>query len=55
MTKFIWALIGLLVGSWVVGFVLKIAEDTIHLLLVAAGILGIVNLMRGSQSGPATE
>ncbi len=56
VTKLIWSLVGLLVGSWVVGVVFKIAEDFIHFLLVIAGILGIGNLvlqMRGK--GPATQ
>jgi hypothetical protein len=55
LTKLIWSLCGLLVGSWIVGIVFKIAEDAIHILLVIAGILGIFNLVRGSERGPATE
>ncbi len=56
MTKLIWSLVGLLVGSWVVGVVFKIAEDFIHFLLVIAGILGIGNLLLQSRNkGPATE
>jgi hypothetical protein len=55
MSKFIWSVIALLVGSWIVGVVLKIAEGAIHLLLVVAAFLGIINVVRGRGAGPATE
>ena len=54
MAKIIWALVGLLLGSWVVGVVFKIAEDIIHVLLIPAALLGVFNVMRGRQK-PATE
>ncbi len=54
MSKTIRAIIGLLLGSWVVGVIFKIAEDVIHILLVPAALLGAFNVWRGIQK-PATE
>jgi hypothetical protein len=54
VSKTIWAIIGLLLGSWVVGVIFKIAEDVIHILLIPAAMLGVFNVWRGLQK-PATE
>jgi hypothetical protein len=55
MTKIIWALCAVLGGFWIIGVVFKLFEDVIHFLLVIAGILGIFNIVRLVNRGPATE
>jgi hypothetical protein len=54
--KLVWAVVGVLFGTWLIGVVLKLADGLFHLLFVFAGILGTFNLVRMvSKRGPATE
>jgi hypothetical protein len=55
MTKIIWGLCAALGLFWIIGVVFKLFEDVIHFLLVIAGILGIFNIVRLLNRGPATE
>ncbi|GIN70910.1 hypothetical protein J14TS2_13850 [Bacillus sp. J14TS2] len=43
----LWTIIGLLIILWVLGLVTKIGGALIHILLVLAVIVFIVNLFRG--------
>ncbi|SET94401.1 lmo0937 family membrane protein [Paenibacillus sp. NFR01] len=43
----LWGLIGLIVLLWLFGFIFHVAGGLIHLLLIVAGILFIINLFRG--------
>lgn len=43
----IWGLIGLLVLFWVIGFVAHVGGGLIHLLLVIALVLVVINLITG--------
>lgn len=49
MGGILWALIGLLVLFWVVGFIAKIGGAIIHFLLVIALILFVINLIFGRK------
>ena len=46
----LWTLIVLLLLFWVVGFALNVAAGMIHILLVIAAVLFIVNLVRGRSA-----
>ncbi|WP_280770236.1 lmo0937 family membrane protein [Salipaludibacillus daqingensis] len=43
----IWTIISILLLFWIVGFALEIAGGLIHLILVIALIVFIVNMIRG--------
>jgi len=43
----LWTIIGLLVILWILGLVTKIGGALIHILLVLAVIVFIINLFRG--------
>ncbi len=47
MAGILWAIIVLLVIFWIVGFTMHLAGGLIHLVLVIAVILLIVNLITG--------
>lgn len=48
----LWGLIALLLILWIIGFLLvHVASPLIHLLLVIAVVVFIVNLVRGRNSG----
>ncbi|RHW42204.1 lmo0937 family membrane protein [Neobacillus notoginsengisoli] len=42
----LWTIIGLLVLFWVLGLVFKVAGGLIHLLLIAAVVLFVVNFFK---------
>jgi uncharacterized protein DUF5670 len=46
----LWTILGLLVLLWLLGFVSHIGGVLIHILLVAALVLFIVNLLTGSRT-----
>lgn len=46
----LWTLVVLLLILWVLGLAFKIAAGAIHILLVIAVVLIIVNLVRGSRT-----
>ncbi|MCJ7840290.1 lmo0937 family membrane protein [Lederbergia sp. NSJ-179] len=43
----LWTIIGLLLVLWILGLVTKVGGALIHILLVVAVIIFIVNLFRG--------
>ncbi|WP_150265799.1 lmo0937 family membrane protein [Paenibacillus tepidiphilus] len=43
----LWGLIGLVVVVWLFGFIFDIVGNLIHLLLLVAGVLFVINLFRG--------
>ncbi|MFP4977458.1 lmo0937 family membrane protein [Paenibacillus sp. CN-4] len=43
----LWGLIGLLVVCWLLGFIFNVVGNVIHLLLVVAVVLFLINLFRG--------
>jgi hypothetical protein len=46
----LWTIIGILVVLWLLGFSFHIGAGLIHLLLVVAVILFVVNLISGRRS-----
>jgi hypothetical protein len=46
----LWTLIGLLLLFWILGFAFHVAGGVIHLLLVIALVLFLVNLMSGRRT-----
>ena len=46
----LWTLIVLLLLFWVLGFAFDVASGLIHILLVVAVVLFIVNLVRGRSA-----
>jgi hypothetical protein len=49
--EMLWAILAALVILWLLGFSFHIAGGLIHILLVAAVIILIINLWRGRDSG----
>ena len=47
----LWAILAVLVILWLLGFSFHIAGGLIHILLVAAVIILVINLWRGRNSG----
>jgi hypothetical protein len=45
----LWTLIVLLLLFWVVGFLFDVAGGVIHVLLVIAAVVFLVNLIRGKR------
>jgi hypothetical protein len=43
----LWTIVGILVVLWILGLILEFAGGIIHVLLVIAVIIVIVNLVRG--------
>lgn len=50
MGNIVWTLAGLLVLFWIIGFVAHVGGGLIHLLLVAAVIVVLFNLITGRRS-----
>lgn len=50
MANLIWTLIGLLILFWLIGLIAKVGGAIIHVLLVIALILLILNLITGRRS-----
>ena len=48
----LWTLIVLLLLFWVLGFAFDVAGGIVHILLVIAGILFLVNLISGRRTVP---
>ncbi|WNB92341.1 lmo0937 family membrane protein [Bacillus sp. NEB1478] len=46
----LWTIIGILVVLWLLGVVFKVAGGIIHILLVIALIVFLINLFRGRKS-----
>ncbi|WP_342560993.1 lmo0937 family membrane protein [Paenibacillus sp. FSL R7-0345] len=47
----LWGLIGLVVLLWLFGFIFNVVGNLIHLLLIVAVVLFLVNLFRGRSRG----
>ncbi|MBS4178508.1 lmo0937 family membrane protein [Lederbergia citrea] len=47
----LWTIIGILVVLWLLGFITKVGGGLIHILLVAAVIVFIFNLISGRRTG----
>lgn len=43
----LWGLIGLVVLMWLFGFIFHVMGNLIHLLLIVAAVLFVINLFRG--------
>lgn len=50
MGKLLWIIIVALIAFWLLGFLLEVGGGLIHLLLVIAGIIFIVQLLTGRRS-----
>jgi len=50
MGNIIWTLVGLLVLFWILGFVGHVGGGLIHLLLVIAIVLAIINFIAGRSA-----
>ena len=50
MGKILWIIIVALIAFWLLGFLLEVGGGLIHLLLVIAGIIFIVQLLTGRRS-----
>ncbi|MBT2757390.1 lmo0937 family membrane protein [Mesobacillus foraminis] len=46
----LWTIISILLGLWVLGLIFDIAGGIIHILLVIAAIVFIVNFFKGRSS-----
>lgn len=47
----LWAIASILIVFWLLGLIFHVASWAIHLLLVAAVALIVINFVRGSRSG----
>lgn len=47
----LWTIIGILVVLWILGLITKVGGALIHILLVAAVIVFIINLITGRRTG----
>ncbi|WP_108721960.1 MULTISPECIES: lmo0937 family membrane protein [Paenibacillus] len=43
----LWGLIGLVIVAWLLGFIFDVMGGLIHILLIVALVLFVVNLFRG--------
>ncbi|WP_153732296.1 lmo0937 family membrane protein [Sporosarcina obsidiansis] len=50
MARLLWLIIVVLIALWLVGLVMKIGGGFIHILLVVAGIIFILQLLTGRRS-----
>ena len=50
MGKVLWFIIVLLLAFWIIGFAMKIGGGLIHLLLLIAGIIFVIQLVTGRRS-----
>ncbi|MCR2823090.1 lmo0937 family membrane protein [Lederbergia panacisoli] len=46
----LWTIVGILVVLWLLGFIAKIGGALIHILLIAALVLFIFNLVAGKKT-----
>ncbi|MBS4220810.1 lmo0937 family membrane protein [Bacillus sp. FJAT-49711] len=46
----LWTIIGILIVLWLLGFIAKIGGALIHILLIAALVLFIFNLITGKKT-----
>ena len=51
VTCMLWTLAGILLVLWILGLIFKVAGGIIHILLVIAAIIIVVNFIRGRASG----
>lgn len=51
MASLLWTIIVVLFVLWLLGFAMHIAGGLIHLLLIVALVLIVVNLLTGRRSG----
>ncbi len=49
MARILWIVLGVLLVLWLIGFITKFAGGLIHILLVVALILLVVNLVTGRK------
>lgn len=45
----LWTIIGILLAIWIIGLVFKVAGGLIHIILVIAGIIFIIQLFTGRR------
>ncbi|MBE1555141.1 lmo0937 family membrane protein [Sporosarcina limicola] len=50
MGRFLWFIIVALIGLWLLGLFFKIAGGLIHILLIIAGIIFVIQLISGKRS-----
>lgn len=50
MARLLWLVIAVLIALWVIGLIAKIGGGFIHILLVVAGIVFILQLITGRRS-----
>lgn len=50
MGKILWIIIVALLAFWLLGFVMHVGGGLIHLLLVIAGIIFVIQLLTGRRS-----
>ncbi|WOV87124.1 lmo0937 family membrane protein [Sporosarcina oncorhynchi] len=50
MGRLLWIIIVALIVFWLIGFAMKIGGGLIHLLLVIAGIVFVIQLLTGRRS-----
>ncbi|MDV6378489.1 lmo0937 family membrane protein [Sporosarcina sp. GW1-11] len=50
MARLLWLVILVLIALWVIGLVAKIGGGLIHLLLIVAGIIFVLQLLTGKRS-----
>ncbi len=51
MVLILWAILAVVVVAWLIGFVIDIAGNAIHLLLIVALAILIYNLLAGRRVG----
>ncbi|NLT29868.1 MAG: lmo0937 family membrane protein [Propionibacterium sp.] len=49
MARILWIILAIVVAVWLIGFIIDIIGGLIHLLLVVAAIILIVNLVTGRR------
>lgn len=47
----LWTLFGILVAIWLLGFILDVVGGMIHIVLVIAAIVLVINFIRGRGRG----
>ena len=49
MARILWIILVVVLAVWIIGFLLDVAGGLIHLLLIVAAIILIVNLISGRK------
>ncbi|HSJ38938.1 MAG TPA: lmo0937 family membrane protein [Planococcus sp. (in: firmicutes)] len=49
MARILWIILVVVLAVWIIGFIMEIAGGLIHLLLIVAAIILIVNLISGRK------